>query len=60
MREMEQILIELKEIRVDVHILRDELQRYKGFVGGVMWCVSALTAMVGFVWGNLSVSGKPW
>ncbi len=54
---MDEIIRELRQIRTEVHELREDMQRYKGFVGGVMWCMSALTAMVGFAWGALSDGG---
>jgi hypothetical protein len=49
-----EIVFELRKITNEVRALRDELERYKGFVGGVAWCLSALTALVGFVWGTLN------
>jgi hypothetical protein len=52
--EFEVLVEEIRYVRADVQDLRDELNRYKGFVGGVMWCMSALTAMVGFAWGALT------
>jgi len=44
-------------VREDVQSLKHELQRYKGFVGGVAWSLSALTAIVGFMWGAFSHHG---
>ena len=55
--EMESVLEEIRLVRADVKELRGELQRYKGFVGGVAWSLSALTALVGFLWGTLSSHG---
>jgi hypothetical protein len=52
--ENQEIVFELRKIAGEVRALRDELERYKGFVGGVAWCLSALTAFVGFTWGMLS------
>ena len=52
--EIMNVLDEIRLVRGDVRALREELERYKGFVGGVMWCMAALTAVVGFVWGTLS------
>lgn len=49
-----EIIGEIRQIRFEVRELKEELQRYKGFVGGVAWCLSALTALVGFVWGSIS------
>jgi hypothetical protein len=57
MNELE-MLGEIKEIRREVHDLRVELTRYKGFVGGVLWCVSGTAALLGFVWGMLSSGGR--
>ena len=52
--EIQTILEEIRQVRGDVQALKGELERYKGFVGGVMWCMSALTAVVGFIWGAVS------
>lgn len=52
--QIEQIIDELRDMRGDIKQLRTELERYKGFVGGVLWCVSAIAASVGFVWGVLT------
>lgn len=52
--ESREIIGEIRQIRFEIRELKEELQRYKGFVGGVAWCLSALTAVVGFVWGTLS------
>lgn len=46
---MQEIVIELRELRHDVQGLKQEMQRYKGFVGGVMWCMGALSAVGGFL-----------
>ena len=51
---LDDVMLELRELRGDVIELKEELHRYKGFVGGVAWCMSALTAVVGFVWGVVS------
>lgn len=37
----------LTEVRQEVRELRQEVSRYKGFIGGVLWVVSALSAGVG-------------
>lgn len=52
--ESREIIAEVRKIAAEVKGLREELERYKGFVGGVAWCLSALTALVGFVWGTLN------
>lgn len=52
-----ELMAEMRLIRNDVQDLREELHRYKGFVGGVVWCFSALAAVVGFVWGMVSGPG---
>lgn len=53
---LREVMEELRELRGDVQGLQREMHRYKGFVGGVVWCLSSLTAAVGFVfgavWGN--------
>ncbi len=54
---MSDLMAEIRHIRDDVQELREELHRYKGFVGGVVWCFSALAATVGFVWGAISGTG---
>ncbi len=45
------VVLELREIRADIQALKQEMHRYKGFVGGVLWCVSAVASVIGFVWG---------
>lgn len=49
--EMNEIVLELRELRRDVQALREEIHGYKGFVGGVVWCLSAVAGIVGFIWG---------
>ncbi|MCP5405777.1 MAG: hypothetical protein H6922_06115 [Pseudomonadaceae bacterium] len=48
---LQDVMVEVRELRQQVRQLQQELQRYKGFIGGVMWCLSALSAAGGFVWG---------
>lgn len=48
---LSEVMMEVRELRADVQGLKQELQRYRGFVGGVLWCIGALGAVVGFVWG---------
>jgi hypothetical protein len=56
--DIQEMLREIRELRSEVHNLRVELTRYKGFAGGVMWCVSGTTALLGFVWGMLIEMGR--
>lgn len=39
---------ELKEVRKDIRELRQEVTKYKGFVGGVLWTAVALFACFQF------------
>jgi hypothetical protein len=48
---LREVMEELRELRADGQGLQREIHRYKGFVGGVVWCLSSLTAAVGFVFG---------
>ena len=43
-----EIKTEIKEIRSEIKDLRHELTKYKGFVGGVFWTVTALSAAAHF------------
>jgi len=45
-----EFLLALKEIRTLVMEVREDLTRYKAFIGGVLWAVSALGAALVFVW----------
>lgn len=47
------IVEELRGIRQDIADLREDIDNYKGFVGGVAWCLSALAGGIGFLWGML-------
>ena len=49
--EVDAIVAELQAIRLDIGKLREDIDRYRGFIGGVAWALSALAGMVGFVWG---------
>jgi hypothetical protein len=40
---------ELKEVRKDIRELRQEVTKYKGFVGGVLWTAAALFAAFQFI-----------
>lgn len=42
---------ELLTIKHDVASLKDEMTRYKSFVGGVVWAVGAISAAVGVFMG---------
>ena len=43
------IFAELKEIRQDVQALRLEIDRYKGYAGGVFWVLGAAFTAVQFL-----------
>ncbi|MFZ2587889.1 MAG: hypothetical protein WAZ18_07230 [Alphaproteobacteria bacterium] len=51
------LVVEVRALRSDLQDLKEELHRYKGFVGGVMWCMGALSAAGGFVWGLVTGHG---
>lgn len=51
--DMERIVAELHAIREEIASLREEMHRYRGFVGGVAWCMAAFSGAVGFLWGML-------
>lgn len=53
MMDMERVVAELQTIRGEIASLREEMHRYRGFVGGVAWCMAALSGLVGFLWGML-------
>lgn len=40
---------ELKEVRKDIKDLRQEVTKYKGFVGGVLWSMAAVFAVFQFI-----------
>lgn len=46
---LEMLYEELRQIRHEIHELREEITRYKGFVHGVLWCLGALTAVLGYL-----------
>lgn len=50
---LREVVEELRELRADVQGLQQEMHRYKGFVGGVVWCFGGLTAAMGFVFGAI-------
>lgn len=47
------IVAELRAIRAEIAELREDIDHYRGFVGGVVWCLSAVAGAVGFMWGVL-------
>lgn len=49
-----ELLEEVRGLRADVREIREDLEHYRGFVAGVVWCFSGLAALAGFVWGALS------
>ena len=40
---------DIKEIRKDIKDLRQEITRYKGFIGGVLWAAGALSVGAQFL-----------
>ena len=44
---------ELRGLRGDVRQLREDMERYRGFVAGAAWCFATIGGGVGFVWGLL-------
>lgn len=51
---IDDIVAELRAIRLEIADLREDIDRYRGFIGGVAWCLSALAGFVGFLWGLLN------
>lgn len=47
----EEIIAELRNIRLEILTMRKELSRYKGFVGGILWSVSACVTAAGLLSG---------
>lgn len=43
------IINEIHDIRGEIRELKLELSRYKGFLGGVMWAIAALSTGVHFI-----------
>lgn len=43
------LIKEIQDIRGEIHELKEEMTRYKGFLGGVMWTCAALSACVHLV-----------
>lgn len=56
--DLEDVVLEIREVRQQVRVIQEELTRYRGFAGGVMWGVSAMAAALGFVWGTLMKHGN--
>ena len=48
---MQDVVVELRAIRQEISDLREDIEKYRGFISGVEWCLSALAGMVGFLWG---------
>lgn len=40
---------EIKEIRKEVRSLHEEMTKYKGFVGGVLWSIAAIVTAANFL-----------
>ncbi len=51
---MKELLEEVRGLRADVHEIREDLERYRGFVAGVVWCFSGVAALAGFLWGAVT------
>ena len=47
------LLDEVRGLRVDIHSIKYEIERYRGFVAGAAWCFAGVSAAIGFVWGVL-------
>lgn len=43
------LISEIQDIRSEIRELKEEVTRYKGFLGGVMWTCAALSACVHLV-----------
>lgn len=43
------LISEIQDIRAEIRELKQEITRYKGFLGGVMWTFAALSACVHIV-----------
>ncbi len=52
--DMKELVQEVRGLRADVHAMRQEMERYRGFVAGVVWCFSGIAALVGFLWGHIT------
>lgn len=48
---LEELVEEMRGLRVDVRQMREEMERYRGFVAGVAWCFASIAGFIGFVWG---------
>ena len=47
------LIDEVRGLRTDVRQMREEMERYRGFVAGAAWCFATIGGAVGFVWGLL-------
>lgn len=47
------LIEEVRGLRTDVQDMREELERYRGFVAGAAWCLATIGGVTGFVWGLL-------
>lgn len=47
--ETELLHLEIKEIKKEVRSLHQEMTKYKGFVGGVLWSVAAIATAANFL-----------
>lgn len=48
--ELQEVKEQLKEQGEKLEEIQQELARYKGFVGGILWVLAALFAAVKFAW----------
>jgi hypothetical protein len=46
--EMGHIVEELRALRADIQDIREDLRQSRGFIGGVVWVIGALAAVLGF------------
>lgn len=46
-----ELVDEVRGLRGDVRDMREEMERYRGFVAGAAWCFATVAGAVGFIWG---------
>lgn len=52
--EIRELRGEVKEVRQSMTLLKQEVTKYKGFIGGVLFAASAVSTFVGFLMGHLT------
>lgn len=48
---------EIREIHQEIKEIRHEVTKYKGFVGGVVWAVTALAVSLQFIYNYIKGHG---